>query len=162
MAEDPGQPPNDIPALREHVARLEADLAATKDAAQQAAALQRKLAFYEAGVPANDPKARYFIAGYDGEMTDEAIKAAATEFFGPPPSAPAATTPPPTDQGGVDQQTQADINALNAMRTTTTTAASPADVTRQQEYEREMAAASSPQEWERIVAKYGVALAGPD
>jgi len=41
--------------------------------------LKRKVAFAEAGIATDDPKMRYFIKGYEGEMTAEAIKQAALE-----------------------------------------------------------------------------------
>ena len=40
----------------------------------QATEAQNKLAFVEAGVDLNAPISRYFIKGYDGEMTAEAIR----------------------------------------------------------------------------------------
>jgi len=39
--------------------------------------LRRELAFAKAGLPLDDPKMSYFIKGYDGELTAEAIKEAA-------------------------------------------------------------------------------------
>lgn len=45
----------------------------------QASEAQRKLAFVEAGVDVNAPSARYFVKGYEGEMTAEAIRQAAQE-----------------------------------------------------------------------------------
>lgn len=41
--------------------------------------LRKELAFYKAGISMDDPKMRYFVKGYDGEMTAEAIRAAALE-----------------------------------------------------------------------------------
>jgi hypothetical protein len=41
--------------------------------------LKRELAFAKAGLPLDDPKMRYFVKGYDGEMEAEAIRAAAVE-----------------------------------------------------------------------------------
>ena len=41
--------------------------------------LKRKVAFAEAGISTDDPKMRYFIKGYEGEMTAEAIRQAALE-----------------------------------------------------------------------------------
>jgi len=45
----------------------------------QATEAQRKLAFVEAGVDLNAPISRYFVKAYEGEMTAEAIRQAATE-----------------------------------------------------------------------------------
>ena len=41
--------------------------------------LKRELAFAKAGLPMNDPKMNYFVKGYDGDMTAEAIRQAALE-----------------------------------------------------------------------------------
>ena len=45
----------------------------------EATEAQRKLAFVEAGVDINSPASRYFVKGYDGEMTADAIRQAAQE-----------------------------------------------------------------------------------
>lgn len=45
-----------------------------REAAKQAAALARENAFLKAGVNPEDPKAKYFVKGYDGELTAEAIQ----------------------------------------------------------------------------------------
>jgi len=47
--------------------------------AKRADIAERKLAFAEAGISLTDPKTAYFLKGYDGELTGEAILAAATE-----------------------------------------------------------------------------------
>lgn len=41
--------------------------------------LKRELAFAKAGLALDDPKLKYFVKGYDGEMTAEAIREAASE-----------------------------------------------------------------------------------
>ena len=41
--------------------------------------LRRELAFTKAGINPDDPKMRYFVKGYDGEMTAEAVRQAAAE-----------------------------------------------------------------------------------
>ena len=41
--------------------------------------LKRELAFAKAGLSLEDPKMKYFVKGYDGEMTAEAIREAALE-----------------------------------------------------------------------------------
>lgn len=46
---------------------------------QELESLRRELAFARAGLPLDDPKMRYFVKGYDGEMTAEAIREAAAE-----------------------------------------------------------------------------------
>ncbi len=46
---------------------------------QELAEARRELAFARAGINPDDPKMRYFVKGYDGEMTAEAVREAATE-----------------------------------------------------------------------------------
>jgi hypothetical protein len=46
------------------------------EAEERATTAERKLAFIEAGVPTT-PATAYFVKGYDGELTSEAIKEAA-------------------------------------------------------------------------------------
>ena len=41
--------------------------------------MKRQMAFYQAGIPQDDPRMQYFIKGYDGELEAEAIRSAATE-----------------------------------------------------------------------------------
>ena len=52
----------------------------------------RKLAFLEAGVDINSPTAKWFVKGYDGEITADAIRAAGQEahLIAAPPKDPAA------------------------------------------------------------------------
>ena len=57
--------------------RKEAEKA--KDLEARLAEAERRETFALAGIPLDDPAARYFIKGYDGEMTPEAIKAAAVQ-----------------------------------------------------------------------------------
>lgn len=65
--------------LRERMKQLEAENAALKAKAEAASAAERKLAFVEAGIDPSLPVAKYFMKGYDGELTPEAIKSAAIE-----------------------------------------------------------------------------------
>ena len=65
--------------LRERMKQLEAELGEWKAKAQQASEAERKLAFVEAGVDPSLPVAKYFMKGYDGELTPEAIREAAIE-----------------------------------------------------------------------------------
>lgn len=65
--------------VRAHMRRLEAE---NKRKDEELAALksaQRELVFLKAGINPDDPKAKYFVKGYDGEMTVEAIRQAAEE-----------------------------------------------------------------------------------
>lgn len=44
------------------------------EAEQRAQAAERKLAFAEAGLPLTDPKMQYFMRGYEGDLTADAIR----------------------------------------------------------------------------------------
>lgn len=65
--------------LRERMKQLESENAALKAKAEAAAAAERELAFVKAGIDPNLPVAKYFMKGYDGELTADAIRAAAIE-----------------------------------------------------------------------------------
>jgi hypothetical protein len=68
---DPDDASGNIKLLRERAK-------AADEAEARAAAAERRLAFAEAGI-ALDAKTQYFVKGYDGELSAEAIRAAATE-----------------------------------------------------------------------------------
>lgn len=70
--QDDGDNNDNLKALRAK-ARQADELAA------KLAAMERNEAFRNAGLDPNDPKAKYFVKGYDGEINTDAIKAAATE-----------------------------------------------------------------------------------
>lgn len=50
-----------------------------KQLEKELAEAKRELAFARAGISMDDPKLKYFVRGYDGEMTAEAIRQAALE-----------------------------------------------------------------------------------
>ena len=81
------------------------DLRALRDKAKEAdrlakdhEVLQRKMAFVEAKIDVTDPKLKYFVEGYKGEMTPDAIRAEA-KAAGFIDAAPPATQVP---QGELD------------------------------------------------------------
>ncbi len=63
--------------FRERMRSLERDAKAHRSSSEENAKLQRELAFTKAGINTDDPKLGYFAKGYDGEVTAEAIRAAA-------------------------------------------------------------------------------------
>lgn len=65
--------------LRERMKQLEAENATLREQNQKASDAARKLAFVEAGVDPSLPVAKYFMKGYDGELSAEAIRQAAIE-----------------------------------------------------------------------------------
>lgn len=46
---------------------------------QELSQMQRELAFFKAGIPQDDPKMRYFIKGYEGDLESDAIRTAAMQ-----------------------------------------------------------------------------------
>lgn len=65
--------------VRARMKQLEKDLREANRRLAESAELQKKVAFMEAGIPLESPMAKYFIKGYDGELTAEAIRSAAEE-----------------------------------------------------------------------------------
>lgn len=63
----PAEPPRTVTLSRKQIRSLEAK-AARADAAE------RELAFAKAGVDLADPKLSYFVKGYSGDLTPDAIK----------------------------------------------------------------------------------------
>ena len=59
---------------------MEARAKAGDEAVAQLAQLQRELSFRDAGVDPNSKQGQYFMRGYDGEMTADAIRAEAAEL----------------------------------------------------------------------------------
>jgi hypothetical protein len=51
----------------------------SKKLEQELANAKRELAFIKAGINPDDPKMRYFIKGYEGDLTAEAVREAALE-----------------------------------------------------------------------------------
>lgn len=82
---------NDQPTIQQ--LRERADKARELEATN--AAMARENAFLKAGInPEQDPRLGYFVRGYDGDLTSEAIKTAATEAgFLADPVVAAATVP---------------------------------------------------------------------
>lgn len=51
----------------------------SKKLEQELLAAKRELAFTKAGINPDDPKMRYFVKGYEGDLTAEAVRQAALE-----------------------------------------------------------------------------------
>lgn len=120
--------------------QLKASEAKARKLAEELAAFQRTSAFRDAGVDPNDPKARYFVKGYDGELTVEAIKAEA-EAAG---LLEQESTIPASEQRAAEQA--AEITAG---------ADAPQYLDKQAEYEAEMAKAVTKEEIFAVMDKYG-------
>ena len=65
--------------VRARMRQLEKELKAKEQALAEADAIKREYAFMKAGVPMDSPMSKYFVKGYDGEFTPEAIRLAAEE-----------------------------------------------------------------------------------
>lgn len=65
---------------RSQIKALEKSAKDREDLAAQLKVAQRKLMFAEAGLPLGDKRVNYFVRGYDGEETPEAIREAAVEI----------------------------------------------------------------------------------
>ena len=65
--------------VRARMRELEQQVKAFEAKAKEAEAATRELAFVKAGVDPDSAAAKYFVKGYDGELTPEAIRAAAEE-----------------------------------------------------------------------------------
>lgn len=66
------------PRIREQLKKSRANARAAEEATARAATLERELAFSKAGIT-SEGMGEYFIKGYDGDITPEAIKDAATK-----------------------------------------------------------------------------------
>lgn len=86
--EDEAQEQTGKNPVRARMKELESEVKALREKAAVAEALQKELAFSKAGVPMESPMAKYFIKGYDGEFTPEAIRKAAEEVNLVQPQAP--------------------------------------------------------------------------
>ena len=65
--------------LRKHTKLVEKENAALRQQVAEAELTRRELAFMKAGIDPDSPMSKYFVKGYDGELTQEAIRQAAIE-----------------------------------------------------------------------------------
>lgn len=72
---DPDEHP-DIVRMREQIKSLEKQVKSAADP-EEVNALRREVVFLKAGIDPEAPKHKYFVKGYDGELTREAILAEA-------------------------------------------------------------------------------------
>lgn len=70
---------NETNGEKDNLKALRAKARQADELAAKLAALERNEMFRTAGIDPGDPRARYFVKGYDGELNVDAIKAAATE-----------------------------------------------------------------------------------
>ena len=118
--------------------------------AQRADDLARENAFLKAGVNPDDPKAKWLVKGYDGELTPEAIKAAASEagILG-------GATEEPAKEEPKDDIPSEEKDAHERMSDTAEGQASGGE----RDFHAEMNAAKTPEELHRIAREAGVRFA---
>jgi hypothetical protein len=77
--EDDDQPSSETNPVRARMKQLEKENRGYKKQLAEAQVTQRELAFVKAGIDPDSPQAKYFVKGYDGDLTTEAIREAAVE-----------------------------------------------------------------------------------
>lgn len=65
--------------VRARMKQLEKEARELRKQVAEFSATQRELAFVKAGIDPASPQAKYFVKGYDGDITPEAIREAAVE-----------------------------------------------------------------------------------
>lgn len=139
-----GQEPSWAKELRKQNKELERSHA---EQAAKAEAAERKLAFAEAGVPLGDPRAKYFVKGYEGDADADAIRAEWVQFSG-------------TSAQAAAPDHSADIAA--AQRIADASNGAPADdASRMQRYRDELEAAPNEQAVLAVMQKYQVQFPQP-
>jgi cell division septum initiation protein DivIVA len=77
--DDYDQPASDQNPVRARMKQLEKEAKELRKQVAEFSVTQRELAFAKAGIDPASPQAKYFVKGYDGDLTPEAIRAAAEE-----------------------------------------------------------------------------------
>ena len=77
--DDYDQPASETHPVRARLKQLEKEAKELRKQVAEFAVTQRELAFAKAGIDPASPQAKYFVKGYDGDLTPEAIRAAAEE-----------------------------------------------------------------------------------
>jgi hypothetical protein len=130
--------------LRARMKQLEKENAEAKRQLAEAEAARRELAFVKAGIDLTSPASKYFVKGYDGELSPEAIRDAAVEAqLISPPVAPSQT-----------EEAQA-WNRTAKIAAGSQTAQPPVD------WAKRLELASSPKEVEQILAEARTVLQNP-
>lgn len=126
---------------RQQVRRLERKAKEAGKHEARAAAAERELAFYRAGLNPSDPRMKWFSKGYDGPLDVDAITEAAVEAGIIEPNRAAAS-----DDESRAHQAAASLSGGSTGNTT-------AD--NEQAYLHELASARSPDEATQVMLKYG-------
>lgn len=164
--DDDGDDDRQVTIPRKNIRELERQAKAGKDAAARLATLERELTFRTAGIDPTDARLKYFVKGYDGELSANAIKAAAVEagFLADPGSQGQA--PPPFGAPPIGWQPQtgpspAELAAIAQANATTAGMQAPSQAA-MASYQAALAQAKSPQEIAEVVARFNLPVAGID
>lgn len=149
---DPGDGDQTVTMTRANIRKLEKAATAGSQAQQELAALKREMAFRDAGINPGDAKSKYFIKGYDGETSVEAIKAAAIEAGFLQASGQAPDTPAPSPFA-------ADLAAMSRANDVTAAPQQPT-ASMEQAFHTALQAAKSPQEIMAVVEKFNLPTPG--
>ena len=143
--DDQNEPAPERNPLRAQLKRLEKEVKTLREQAETGVAATRALEFAKAGINLGDPKAGVFVRGYDGELTEDAIKAAGVDFglVDAPTTQVADTSPERAASQRMDQAV----------------AGTSASVGR--DFDAEMNAASTPADVDRLAAERHQALGLP-
>jgi hypothetical protein len=128
--------------LRSVNKKLEKELAALRKEREELLAAKRENAFIKAGIDPNDAKFKYFVKGYDGELTPDAIREAGIEAQ--------LIAPPSPVSASADEQ--AAWNRTAKVAAGANAAQAPVD------WNARINAAESPAEVEAIMAEARAAL----
>lgn len=146
--------PNDQPMVqmpRKDARRLAKAAKSGREAAEKLAQLERERAFVQAGVPITDKRAAYFIAGYQGDQSPEAIQAEWNAAFG-------------ESSTGADPAVEQEMAAMNAAQDLVNTSGVELSESRLAERNAKLAAIShsdprAPEKFEAIFQEYGGQMA---
>jgi len=127
--------------VRARMKQLEKENAEARKLLAEADAAKRELAFVKAGIDLSSPMAKYFVKGYDGDLSPEAIRQAGVEaqLISPPEPSPLV------------EEAQA-WNRTAKIAAGSQTAQPPVD------WNRRLQEARSPQEVDSILAEARIAL----
>lgn len=133
--------------LRKELRRLEKQVKELRQQAEDGQKATRQLEFVKAGVDLNNPMASYFVNGYQGDLTPEAIKAEAAKL------GLVASTEQPQEQGIPAEEQAAHQRIADAT--------AGANAPGQRDFDAEMRAAKTVDEHDRIYQEKHATLGLP-
>lgn len=107
--------PSDRSEFRRNQRALEERAKERDEAVARADAASRELAFYKAGIDMANPAAKYFVKGYDGDLAEDQVRAAAEEAGLVKAPATATGTDQHPDPGALNPDALADAQGFAAL-----------------------------------------------